>query len=262
MRGARSTPTAARRNLGGRWMMRAYWYDSQGNSLGYTNLRAQESVGGGWTLYSNDFGVPLDAAKFKLGLGSEMQSGWVAFDDLRIQYQVVSPPLSTQPLAAPTSGGGGPSWVTLYSTGFESGDNSWSSSASGAFPATSIWNGNWGTGAPRSGSRSVVVSNHAYSVIQTDYLAVQPNSTYHLSAWLRGEIDAEESAGNWILRVYYYDANKSALSYTNVDQSSSAPPSFVKLSARAQAEGSGQGWTEPGGDFCGDKVIGSPSRVI
>jgi hypothetical protein len=25
------------KSQGGRWMVRAYWYDSQGNSLGYTN---------------------------------------------------------------------------------------------------------------------------------------------------------------------------------------------------------------------------------
>jgi hypothetical protein len=43
----------------------------------------------------------------------------VAFDDLRIQYQVPSAPLSLQPLAVPADGGGGgPSWVTLYSSGF------------------------------------------------------------------------------------------------------------------------------------------------
>jgi hypothetical protein len=122
-RGEIDPDSSPAQSQGERWMIRGYWYDSQSNSLGYTNLRAQDTVGGGWTLYSNDFGVPLDAAKLKLGLGSELQSGWIAFDDLRIQYQVPST-LSTQPLAIPASGGGGgPSWVTLYSSGFESGDS-------------------------------------------------------------------------------------------------------------------------------------------
>ncbi len=62
---------------------------------------------------------------------------------------------------------------------------------------------------------------------------MQPSTSYHVSAWMRGEIDTEESAANWLLRVYYYDASHTALSYVNVAVGSTAPAN----------------WTEQGGDF-------------
>jgi len=79
----------------------------------------------------------------------------------------------------------------------------------------------------------VAISNHVYGYLNSPELAVQPSTTYHVSAWMRGEIDTEESAANWLLRVYYYDASHAALSYVNVAVGSTAPSS----------------WTEQGGDF-------------
>jgi hypothetical protein len=220
-------------------MIRAYWYDIQGSSLGYTNLRARDTVAGSWTAYSASFSPPVGAAQVKIGLGSELQSGWIAFDDLSIVSRVAGIKGGEISAGGPDPGPGS----TLYSTGFESGDSSWSSSKSGEFPATSIWNGTWGTGDQRSGSRAVVISNHVYGYLQSPEIAVQPSEEYRLSAWMRGEIvlrfalrkhpersggrdhlrraarsavqvayaNADESAGNWILRAYYYDANHSGL---------------------------------------------------
>jgi len=34
------------------------------------------------------------------------------------------------------------------------------------------------------------VSNHAYGIVESDSLAVQPKPSYDLRAWLRGEIDS------------------------------------------------------------------------
>ena len=77
------------------------------------------------------------------------------------------------------------------------------------------------------------LSNHAYGILESDQLAVQPSESYDLRAWLRGEIDVEDSIGRWILRAQFYDANHSYLSYTNVDLGDTVPSS----------------WTEKGGAF-------------
>ena len=100
-------------------------------------------------------------------------------------------------------------------------------------PAASIWRGTWRSGSPHAGSYAYAISNHAYGYLLSDDVAVQPNATYHLSVWLRGELDAEDGTGDWLLRAYYYDANHTELSYSDADRSDVIPVS----------------WTERGGDF-------------
>ncbi len=40
-----------------------------------------------------------------------------------------------------------------------------------------------------------------------------PGAQYDLYAWVSGELDADDSAGSWIIRAYYYDSNNAAISY-------------------------------------------------
>ena len=44
-------------------------------------------------------------------------------------------------------------------------------------------------------------------------ITIQPNTQYDLYAYVRGEIDAEDSAGQWLIRAYYCDSNNNYLSY-------------------------------------------------
>jgi len=77
-------------------------------------------------------------------------------------------------------------------------------------------------------------------------LAAQPGTIYHVSAWVRGEIDAKEIAGKWKLRAYYYDANHTALSYTDPDEGSTISAS----------------WSEEGGDFTTPANAAYPSTAL
>jgi hypothetical protein len=84
--------------------------------------------------------------------------------------------------------------------GFESSGN-WSQNPSSAYPATSFYHSTWGTAAPHSGSYAYVISNHVYGSLNSDLINVSPNSTYDAYACVRGEIDAEDSSGLWLVRI-------------------------------------------------------------
>ena len=84
--------------------------------------------------------------------------------------------------------------------GFE-GTTGWSEVRDSQYPGTSFYRSTWGTAAPHSGSYAYVISNHVYGSLNSDLINVSPNTTYDAYAWVRGEIDAEDSAGNWILLV-------------------------------------------------------------
>jgi hypothetical protein len=104
--------------------------------------------------------------------------------------------------------------IAVPDAGFESGGQ-WSHVASGSWPGTSIWRGTWGTANPHSGSRAEVISNHAYGYLQSDEIAVSANTQYDLYAYVRGELDPEDSGGQWTIRAYFYNSSGGQISYTD-----------------------------------------------
>jgi hypothetical protein len=57
------------------------------------------------------------------------------------------------------------------------------------------------------------ISNLAFGAIQSDAFIVSPNTQYDLYAWVRGELDPNDSAHTWQIRALYYDANNAYINY-------------------------------------------------
>jgi RHS repeat-associated protein len=104
--------------------------------------------------------------------------------------------------------------LNVPNPGFESSGN-WSGIRSSAYPGTSFWRGTWGTANEHSGSRAYATSNHAYGLLQSSAIAVSPNTQYDLYAYVRGELDAEDSGGNWVIRARFYNSSGAYISYQN-----------------------------------------------
>ena len=71
----------------------------------------------------------------------------------------------------------------------------------------------WGTAAPHNGSYAYAISNHTYGYLDSGLIDIQPNMQYDLYAYVRGEIDGDDSAGSWIIRAYYCDSNGNYIGY-------------------------------------------------
>lgn len=99
---------------------------------------------------------------------------------------------------------------------FESAGN-WSEITWADFPGTSFYRSNWGTATPHSGTHAIAISNHAYAALEAAQINVSPNTQHDAYAWVRGEIDAEDSWGQWILKVLQYDSAGVYLSSVDVD---------------------------------------------
>ena len=99
--------------------------------------------------------------------------------------------------------GGGASLVP--NANFE-GTGNWSENRLSNFPGTSLWRGNWGTAAGRNGGYAYAISNQAYAWLESSAITAGPNTQYDAYAWVQGDIDTEDSWGQWILRVLQYDS--------------------------------------------------------
>ncbi len=67
-----------------------------------------------------------------------------------------------------------------------------------------------------SGSYGYAISNLAYGYLESGNITIRPNHEYDLYAYLRGELDPEDShGGGWIIRAYYYDSSGTYISYQN-----------------------------------------------
>ena len=62
------------------------------------------------------------------------------------------------------------------------------------FPATGYYRGTWGASAPHSGSYAYSISNLAYGGIDSNFISVKPSTPYTLQAYLKGELDPDDSA--------------------------------------------------------------------
>ncbi|MCP4421612.1 MAG: LamG domain-containing protein, partial [Chloroflexi bacterium] len=151
-----------------------------------------EEVGGTVT-------TPAGTAYVKVKLLLHQANGWVAFDDVTLLKNGTGSNLVTNP-------------------SFEDGTG-WTTKISSAFPGTSFWRDTWGTsnGRTETGATAYVISNHAYGILQTDNLPVTANAEYNLYAWVRGEIDDDESFSQWYLRVVFYDSANNNIGYKDAD---------------------------------------------
>jgi RHS repeat-associated protein len=124
-----------------------------------------------------------------------MSTGWVAYDNVDLKKVGTSTNLVTNP-------------------GFEDAAG-WSEWRSSSYPGTSFLRATSGTAAPppQSGLYAYAISNHSQGNLQSDSVSVTPNSDYDLYAFIRGELDPDDSHGAWRLRVNYYDSAGTYLTY-------------------------------------------------
>jgi YD repeat-containing protein len=186
------------------WSLRLQFYDSSGNYIKYENAASggPGSVNGGWQKKGGRVTAPAGAATVYIDLLSHFNTGWVAFDD--IEFIRVGTSTNLAPDAS-----------------FEN-NNGWTAHPMAQFPATSIWRSTWGSGGPRTGSFGYAISNHAYGYLQSNPIAVQPNTQYDLYAWVRGEIDLDDSASRWYIRLNFYNSSGGSLGYTDAASSNAS----------------------------------------
>jgi YD repeat-containing protein len=136
----------------------------------------------------------------RIVLRAHLISGWIAFDDVEL----------TDPNSRMV--------VNLIpDPGFEDGcaDCGWKVTASDEFPATSLWRGTWGSAAPHSGDHAIVISNHAYGRLTSAEIDVNPAAPHDLYAWVRGEVDSDDSRNGFLIRASFYASDGTYLGYQN-----------------------------------------------
>ena len=91
--------------------------------------------------------------------------------------------------------------------------------------ATSHERSTWGIADNHTGTYGRAITNITYGYLQSDSVPVVAGHTYDVSAWMRGQIDPDDSRGAtgaaWIVRVYFYNSSGSGLS--SVDVASGGP---------------------------------------
>jgi hypothetical protein len=110
-------------------------------------------------------------------------SGWVAYDDAVLK---------------PVNGSN-----LLLNPGFEASGGWTSGSPSSIGSNTSIARGTWGFTTPKTGSYAYSMSTDAYGNIRSDQFPVTAGQRYDVGAWIRGEVDVDDSRDGtvWIVRV-------------------------------------------------------------
>jgi hypothetical protein len=68
---------------------------------------------------------------------------------------------------------------------------------------------------PHNGSYGYAISNHVYGYLQSDAVPVDPGAEYDLYAYVRGELDPDDSHMKWVIRANFYDADDNYLGYQN-----------------------------------------------
>jgi RHS repeat-associated protein len=140
-------------------------------------------------------------------------SGWVAYDDAVLK---------------PVNGSN-----LLTNPGFEA-SGGWSSGSPSSIGSnTSITRGTWGFATPKTGTYAYSMSTDAYGNIRSDQFPVTAGQGYDVAAWIRGEVDTDDSRDGtvWIVRVRWEDLNGDYLSYSNAEVGSAAsglPSSFTE----------------------------------
>ncbi len=85
------------------------------------------------------------------------------------------------------------------------------------FLSTTYWRGDWGIGGSRPGGTfSGILTNHTYAILGSSHMAVTAGQQYTVRARVRGQLDADESYGNGILRVVFYNNLGNSILYNDV----------------------------------------------
>jgi hypothetical protein len=196
-------------------LIRASFYTSDGSYIGYENAYV-DSTGvtptTTWQRLGGRIITPSNAAKLVVSLFNYNSSGWIAFDDVEL-------------VAVSRNDGSAVGGNLVANPGFETGSDSWTERASGAFPATSFWRSSWGTAQPHGGDFAYVISNHGYGRLLSDRVDVIPNADYELFVGARGAVDTDDSANGLLLRAFFYDAEGAYIGYRNAyhDPSGATP---------------------------------------
>jgi RHS repeat-associated protein len=184
----------------GAWIIRAVYYNSSGGAISYQNA-ANGGPGTITNTYAQKGGrvtTPANTATMRIQLQDYHNSGWVTYDDVTLIQVGYSTNLAPNP-------------------GFETSSN-WTANAVGGYPGTSLYRSTWGTAAPHGGSYAYALSNHAYGYLESNSIVVRAGTDYDVYAWVRGEIDADDSYGDWIIRVQFYNASGTPISYVDADR--------------------------------------------
>ena len=192
---------------GGGWNIQLCTYDVDQVLLGCTSA----AVGGpgtlttAWAQKGGTVSTPAGAVQARIQLSLEQGSGWAAFDDVSLVK------VGNTTNLAPTPG--------FESTG------GWSTSRDASFPGTSFYRGIWGTADGRSGDYGHVISSHMYGYLQSSAISATPGGVYDVYSWMRGELDADDSGGSWVLRVYFYNSSGTLISSS--DAASGGPTTLT-----------------------------------
>ena len=166
-----------------------------------------------WERTSDTITAPNRATEAEISCWLEHAIGWIAVDEVWFSET-------------------GSSTNLLADPGFENG-TSWTENS--IWPGTSIWRGSLGTSEPSAGSYAFSISNHAYGNVESDPVSVQPNTTYDLSTWARGELDTDDGFAGVEMRVGFYDDGDVLIQglavYTD-DQGTALTESWAQITGR------------------------------
>jgi hypothetical protein len=169
--------------------VRAVFYDAGGDEIDTADVFMDPggSLSKSWRQVGGLMTIPAGATDVVVRLGSLLTNGWVAFDDVELEW---------------TRGGGN----LVANSGFEDGETGWIAVAHGEFPATSIRlnDDNTSDGRGYGNGHAWAISNHAHGKLVSDRFPVDSNTEYDLYVWVRGESDSEASWKALKIKVIYY----------------------------------------------------------
>ncbi len=166
-----------------------------------------------WSIEGGTVSAPSNAVSADLTLVFYNGSGWVAYDDAVLR---------------PVNGSN-----LLLNPGFESSGGWTTGSPSSIGSNTTITRNTWGFSEPKTGSYAYSMTTDAYGTIRSDQFPVTAGQGYDATAWIRGEVDVDDSRDGWvwIVRVRWEDATGTYLGYSNAEVGSAAnglPSSFAE----------------------------------
>ncbi len=120
------------------------------------------AIGYNWQYEGGQVIVPVGMTTMKVRLVNEMNSGWIAFDDLEV-YLIKN---------------GSREGSNLMTDGsFENSTSSWTTQVQAGFPGTAFYRGSSGIAAPRSGSYAYSISNLAYGTLESPDITVSARAS-------------------------------------------------------------------------------------
>ena len=236
-------------NAQGTWLVRAAFYNSSLQPVGAPSVAVQGGAASvdrfTWQRVNGRVTVPVGATKVKLQLVSQLNGGWLAFDNVAFTLVGASVNLAPSPgFEDPAAG------QTL----------GWSEVRSSAHPGTGFYRSQWSApGAEQFASKAYLISNLTGGWLESADMPVTPGQSYSFTIYYRGEVDHAQNelgaygfdqCGFWV-RYYnsageplegegYSDCNTQRV-WRSYSMPTTPPPGAAK--ARIWLEGYGlAGW--------------------